>query len=168
MIFSNIDKTNFARRRQLLKGVAFGLGSSLLPTALYAQQALQQALKSASETEVQAVIDAFLQGDQPVEQGLKLDMPALGDNPSAVPVKVVFETPITPDGYCKELIVIAEGNPRPLACRFQFTPLAGTTEAAIRLRLIETQTIRALARMSDGRVLMARQHITVTAGGCGM
>jgi len=76
--------------------------------------------------------------------------------------------PASNDVYCQELIILAQGNPHPLACRFNFTALAGTTEVAVRLRLIETQTIRALARLSDGRVLSAQHHITVTAGGCGM
>ncbi|MCQ9616146.1 sulfur oxidation protein SoxY [Paenalcaligenes niemegkensis] len=125
-------------------------------------------LKARAEAEVKAIVDEFLQGTQPLEQDLKLDMPVLGDNPAAVPVKAIVELPITPDSYCEELIILAEGNPRPLACRFKFTPLTGRAEVAVRLRLIETQTVSALARMNDGRVLMARQHITVTAGGCGM
>ena len=42
------------------------------------------------------------------------------------------------------------------------------TGVGVRLRLIGPQSIRALARMSDGRVLAAAQHINVIAGGCGM
>ena len=133
-----------------------------------AQQTTLPPLKPANPEEIQAIINEFLKGRQPLEQGLKLELPVLGDNPSAVPVKAMVELPITPESYCEEMILLAEGNPRPLACRFAFTPLAGTAEIAVRLRLIETQSIRALARMNDGRVLMARQHITVTAGGCGM
>lgn len=157
-----------AKRRQLLSGAALGLGFSLLPSVLLAQSALEQLLSSATQAEIQAVVDGFLKGAEPIEQGLKLDMPVLGDNPAAVPVKAILTTPITADTYCEELIILAEGNPYPLACRFNFTALAGTTEVAVRLRLIESQAIRALARMSDGRFLVARQHITVTAGGCGM
>ena len=74
----------------------------------------------------------------------------------------------TPESYCEELIVIAEGNPRPLACRFRFTPLVGNVDVAVRLRLIGSQTVRAMARMNDGRVLAMAKPITVTAGGCGM
>ena len=44
----------------------------------------------------------------------------------------------------------------------------GTAEAAIRLRLIASQNIRALARMSDGKVLTARQFIEVAPGSCGL
>ncbi|WP_353174652.1 thiosulfate oxidation carrier protein SoxY [Paracandidimonas soli] len=158
----------FDRRRQLLTaGAAVGLGSSLLPATLRAQ-ALQQLLEPATKAEVQAVIDDFLQGAKPLGQGLLLEMPVLADNPAAVPVKAVLEAPVTPEAYCEELIILAEGNPKPLACRFKFTPLAGTTEVAVRLRLIGTQSIRVLARMNDGRVLTARRDVAVTAGGCGM
>lgn len=159
---------NFTLRRQLLKGIALGIGTSLLPATLHAQQALQHVLKSATQAEVKATVDSFLKGATPRDTGLKLDMPALGDNPAAVPVKVVFDVPITPELYCEELIIIAENNPKPLACRFNFTALSGTSEVAVRLRLMDSQSVQALARLSDGSFLVARQHITVTAGGCGM
>ncbi|HUH86659.1 MAG TPA: thiosulfate oxidation carrier protein SoxY [Pusillimonas sp.] len=154
------------KRRQLLEGAAMGLGIVLLPMAGRAQT--QAPLQAADPAQVQAIVDAFLDGAKPLAQGITLDMPVLGDNPASVPVKVRVDLPMTPQSYCKEIIILAEGNPRPLACRFKFTPLAGSAEVAVRLRLIETQAVQALARMSDGRVLAARQHITVTAGGCGM
>ena len=158
---------HFVRRRRLLKGAAaLGLGGGLLPLSTVAQTS-SPLLKPATPEAVQAVIDAFLQGAEAIPQGLKLDMPVLGDNPAAVPLKVIFETN-EPTVYCEELIVLAESNPHPLACRFKFTPLAGTTEVAMRLRLIESQTVRVLARMSDQSYLSAHHAITVTAGGCGM
>ncbi|MGO3133014.1 MAG: thiosulfate oxidation carrier protein SoxY [Alcaligenes sp.] len=160
--------SRFVRRRQLLLGSAAGLSVSFLPIKLQAQTAFDQLLKPASAAQVQAFVDEFLKGATPQDKGLKLNMPALGDNPAAVPVKVVLDMPLKDDVYCQELIILAQGNPHPLACRFTFTALAGTTEVAVRLRLIETQTIRALARLSDGQVLSAQHHITVTAGGCGM
>lgn len=160
--------SRFVRRRQLVLGSAAGLGAAWLPINLHAQVAFDQLLKPATAAQVQAIVDEVLKGAIPEEKGMKLDMPALGDNPAAVPVKVVLDLPASDDVYCQELIILAQGNPHPLACRFNFTALAGTTEVAVRLRLIETQTIRALARLSDGRVLSAQHHITVTAGGCGM
>ncbi len=168
MTSSNSSSTHFQQRRQLMVAASLGLSGLALPAVLHAQTANQSLLQSASQAEVQAVIDTFLQGAEALTEGLKLDMPVLGDNPSAVPVKVLFEIPLDEQTYCEELIILAERNPRPLACRFQFTPLAGTTEVAIRLRLIESQTVKALARMSDGRYLIAQRPITVTAGGCGM
>lgn len=167
MTFSDMPAKRFKTRRRLLEATALGVGMALATPALRAQQTPAH-LRRADPAEIQAIVDAFLGGTQPVTEGLKLDMPVLGDNSASVPVKAVLEVPISRDVYCKELILIAEGNPRPLACRFEFTSLAGTTEVAVRMRLIETQSVQALARMSDGRVLAARRHITVTAGGCGM
>lgn len=111
---------------------------------------------------------AFVGKAKPIEAGLKLDLPVLADNPGAVPVGVVLSSPPTETDYCKEIILLAELNPVPLACRMQFSPLSGSTEVAVRLRLSQTQTLHALARMSDGRILVARQAVTVAASGCGM
>ena len=80
----------------------------------------------------------------------------------------MFNEQIDDNNYCEELIFIAEGNPIPLACRFKFTALSGITEVAFRTRLIDAQYIRALARMSDGRILSARRYVTVVAGACGI
>ena len=168
MIFFS-DSLDFSRERRRLMagGTALGLGMALLPLNGRAQQASQPPLE-ADPAEVRRVIDEFLQGSEPVEDGLTLDMPFLGDNPASVPVRVTLKDRVTPESYCEELVVIAEGNPRPLACRFQFTPLVGNVDVAVRLRLVESQSVRVMARMNDGRVLAQARQITVTAGGCGM
>lgn len=172
MTFFNFNTTpafaHSVSRRDFIVGISLGLGATLLPIPLYATELLEQILKPATAAQVQAIIDDFLKGEKPLEQGIKLTMPVLGDNPAAVPLKVAFDLSVLPDFYCEELIILAEGNPYPLACRFKFTALAGTTEVAVRLRLIESQSVSAIARMSNGQFLLARQHITVTAGGCGM
>ena len=64
--------------------------------------------------------------------------------------------------------MLAELNPSPLSCRLLFTAAAGTAEAAVRVRLSQSQTIHALARMKSGQVLVAKQAVTVAASGCGM
>ena len=156
------------RRRLMAGGAALGLGMALVPLSGRAQQSARPPVLEADPAEVKRVIAEFLQGADPVEKGLKLELPFLGDNPASVPVRAIIDEPITPDSYCEELIVIAEGNPRPLACRFHFTPLVGNVDVAVRLRLVKSQSVRVMARMNDGRVLAQAQQITVTAGGCGM
>ena len=110
----------------------------------------------------------FTQGRAAQAEGLLLDVPTLADNPGAVPVKVKVTLPITEQDWCEEIIVLADLNPSPLACRLQFTAAAGTAEASVRLRLSQTQTIHALARMKSGKVLATKQAVTVAASGCGM
>jgi len=105
---------------------------------------------------------------EPLAEGLALDLPALGDNPAAVPVRVHVTEVITDSSWCEEIIVIADLNPKPLACRFRFTADTGSADVAVRVRLIQSMPIRAYARMNDGRILTARQEITVAAGGCGL
>lgn len=155
-------------RRRLVEGSVLGLGLGLLPQAALAQAQPAPALMAADPQEIQRIVADFARGKQPLKQSLKLELPVLGDNPASVPVKARVELPMTPDAFCEAMIIIAEGNPRPLACQFEFTKHTGTAEVAVRLRLIESQSIQALARMNDGRVLIAREHISVTAGGCGM
>ncbi|HAT2418189.1 TPA: sulfur oxidation protein SoxY, partial [Aeromonas hydrophila] len=110
----------------------------------------------------------FTQGRKPLAEGLHLDVPTLADNPAAVPVKVKVTLPITAQDWCEEIIVLADLNPAPLACRLQFTAAAGTAEAAVRVRLSQSQTVHALARMKSGKLLAASHAVTVAASGCGM
>ena len=118
--------------------------------------------------EFKKTVADFTGSATPLTEGLQLDVPTLADNPSAVPVKVKVTAPITEQDWCEEIIVLAELNPSPLACRLQFTPLAGTAEAAVRVRLSQSQNIHALARFKSGKVLVAKQAVTVAASGCGM
>lgn len=92
----------------------------------------------------------------------------LADNPSAVPIKAKVTLPITEHDWCEELIVLAELNPIPLACRIRFTAETGSAEAAVRIRLSQSQAVHVLARMKSGKLLAGKQTITVAASGCGM
>ena len=138
--------------------------SSSAPTPV----AQEEALQGASMAEVQALIDNFVGDKKVIDEGLRMIMDPLASNPSSIPIKAVLDEEMSESNYCEELIFITEGNPIPLACRFKFTPLAGTTEVSFRTRLIDAQYIRALARMNDGRILSARRYVTVVAGACGM
>jgi len=118
--------------------------------------------------ELRKALADFTQGRKAQAEGLDLDVPMLADNPSGVPVKVKVMLPINAQDWCEEIIVLAELNPAPLACRLQFTAAAGTAEAAVRVRLTQSQTVHALARMKSGKLLAASQAVTVSASGCGM
>ena len=118
--------------------------------------------------EFKKTVADFTGSATPLTEDLQLDVPTLADNPSAVPVKVKVTAPITEQDWCEEIIVLAELNPSPLACRLQFMPLAGTAEAAVRVRLSQSQNIHVLARFKSGKVLVAKQAVTVAASGCGM
>lgn len=155
------------KRRDFIAGGTL-IGAAIAMPAAWAQARPAANPLAPNPAEFKRNYASFVGKVKVLEEGLKFDMPVLADNPGAVPVGVVFTTPLSETRYCTELIILAELNPVPLACRFAFSPLSGTTEIAVRLRLAQTQTLHALARMSDGRVLGARQAVTVAASGCGM
>ena len=113
-------------------------------------------------------LSTFTGSATPQAEGLQLDIPVLADNPSAVPIKAKVTLPITEHDWCEELIVLAELNPIPLACRLRFTAETGTAEAAVRIRLSQSQAVHVLARMKSGTLLAGKQTSTVAASGCGM
>ena len=113
-------------------------------------------------------LSTFTGSATPQAEGLQLDIPVLADNPSAVPIKAKVTLPITEHDWCEELLVLAELNPIPLACRIRFTAETGTAEAAVRIRLSQSQAVHVLARMKSGKLLAGKQTITVAASGCGM
>lgn len=154
------------RRTLIAAGAAL-----LLPGVAPAQQPakLQLAPELApSPAEFSRIMAEFTQGGTPQPEGLELDMSVLADNPSAVPVKVKVTLPITEQDWCEEIVLLASLNPSPLACRLRFTQAAGTAEAAVRVRLSQSQTLHALARMKSGKLLATQKAVIVAASGCGM
>ncbi len=146
-------------RRQTLRigcGAGAALGFGLLATPL------------AARPELDEIVAAFTGGRAPEASGVTLELPVLADNANAVPVGVRLDAPMTEEAFCEELVILAEANPRPLAATFRFTPRIGLADVGTRLRLTETQHVRVLARMSDGRILGDRREVTITGGGCGL
>ena len=153
-------------RRHLVVGTALAL-----PASAMAQTAGKPSLVgplAPNPVEFKNTMEQFIGSATPQAEGLQLDVPVLADNPGAVPVKARVTLPITEQDWCEEMMVLAELNPLPLACRMKFTADTGAAEAAVRIRLSQSQTVHVLARMKSGKVLAAKQAITVAASGCGM
>jgi sulfur-oxidizing protein SoxY len=142
------------RRETLALGAAAAV-------ALAARPALARA-------EVDALLKEFTGGRPTRGDGLSLDVPLTADNPNAVPVAVKLAERFSDSLWCEEILIIADRNPRPTVCRFRFERRMGLADVAIRVRLAESQSVIALARMSDGSVLMQSKPVTVAGGGCGM
>jgi sulfur-oxidizing protein SoxY len=91
---------------------------------------------------------------------ITLDAPALADNGAIVPITVSSALPGT-----REIVLLVDGNPQPVAARFSIPP---GTEAfvATRIRMAGNGTVYAAVRSDDGLYAAARA-IKVTVGGCG-
>ena len=160
--------THLTRRALVATAAAAGASLALSGTAWAQDKAPLVGALAPNPAEFQRQVAQFTGSATARTEGLQLEVPVLADNPGAVPVKVTVTLPLTEQDWCEEIIVLADLNPAPLACRLQFTAAAGTAEAAVRVRLSQSQTIHALARMKSGKVLAARQAVTVAASGCGM
>ena len=160
----------YISRRDIVAGAVVASATLALPVAAQPSTAKTPLVGplAPNPAEFRKVLDDFTRGATAQSDGLVLDVSVLADNPSAVPVKVKVTLPITDQDWCEEIIVLAELNPSPLACRVKFTQLNGTAEAAVRVRLAQSQPLHALARMKSGKLLAAKKDITVAASGCGM
>lgn len=156
-------------RRRLVAGAAAAGAVMALPSAAQIQPPMPLVGPLApNPVEFKKTMEQFLGGATAQAEGLQLDIPVLADNPSAVPVKAKVTLPLTNTDWCEEIMVVAELNPTPLACRIQFTADTGSAEAAVRIRLSQSQAVHVLARMKSGAILQGKQMVTVAASGCGM
>ena len=121
---------------------------------------------SCARAETDALVKEFANGRTPRNAGLVLDIPLAAENANAVPVTLRLEDGVAKGRSCEEFLLIADRNPMPEACRFKFSPAMGMAHVTTRIRLAESQTVIALARMSDGEILAQRVAVTVTIGGC--
>lgn len=161
----------FSRRGIMAGAAALGLAGTARAQDAQPRVDIAPQVDAALEPnpqELARIIAEFLDGAQAQTQGIALDLPPIGDNPAQVPLRAHVTLPLRDGLHCTEMIILAEMNPHPLACRFRFTQGMGVADVGIRLRLTQSQHVSAYARLSDGRVLLARQEITVTAGGCGL
>src|SRR5712691_9214283 len=90
-------------------------------------------------------------GDAPVRRGrVKLQLPPLIDNGNSVPLSVAVESPMTDADHVKAIHVLTEKNPLPDVVSVRLGSRAGRASLATRVRLADTQTVTAIAQMSDG------------------
>jgi len=117
--------------------------------------------------EAAAEIEKFT-GGAAVEPGkITIDLPEIAENGNSVPLAIDIDHPMTAESHVSDLLLIAEANPWPRIARFQLTPMSGRAAVATRIRLAGTQTVRVVAKTSDGRFLTAQKQVKVTIGGCG-
>ncbi|MGB0086214.1 MAG: thiosulfate oxidation carrier protein SoxY [Rhodomicrobiaceae bacterium] len=138
-------------------------GASLTALALVIAPHTARADAKAVEDELKKLFG----GKAMAEGKVKLDVPQIAENGLVVPLNIDVESPMTEKDYVKSVHVFADGNPLPTVITYHFTPASGKASASNRIRLAKTQTIIAVAEMSDGSLHMAKADVKVTIGGCG-
>lgn len=97
---------------------------------------------------------------------VKLELPVLADNGNSVAMKVSVESPMSEADHVKLVRLISERNPEREMAVFHFGPRSGAAEITSRVRLAGSQTVTAIAEMSDGSQWMDSAHVQVTLSAC--
>jgi sulfur-oxidizing protein SoxY len=106
-------------------------------------------------------------GNQKVSMGrVTLVIPPLVENGNLVTMKVSVESPMTKAEHVQAIHIVAEGNPLPNVVSFYLSPRAGRAEVTTRIRLGDSQRVRAIAHMSDGSFWQGDAETLVTLAAC--
>ena len=106
-------------------------------------------------------------GGAPVRAGrVKLEIPPLIDNGNAVPMAVSVESPMTEADHVKAIHLFTEKNPQPNIISVHLNPRSGKAAISTRIRLADTQTVTAIAEMSDGSFWQDTGDVIITLGAC--
>ena len=107
-------------------------------------------------------------GDRPIDETtpvIELDLPERAEDPATVPVAVTAKFPQTETRYIKQITLLIDKNPAPLAGRFTFSPHSGRADLSLRIRVNEFSPVRAVAELNDGSLHMAKGFVKAS-GGC--
>ena len=139
----------------------FGAGGAALTVLGWSGRAQADAKAAADE------IAKFTGGKTATQGKISIELPEIAENGNTVPLSVSVESPMTAADYVSDVMVLADGNPRPGVATFHFTPMSGKAEASVRIRLATTQNIVVVAKTSTGKFYTANKLVKVTIGGCG-
>lgn len=106
-------------------------------------------------------------GQAPITVGkVKIDLPPLVENGNSVPCAVAVESPMTAADYVKAIHVFNEKNPQPYVISVRLGPRAGRAAFSTRIRLADSQTVTAIAELSDGSFWSGSVDVIVTLAAC--
>ncbi|MCX7361160.1 MAG: SoxY-related AACIE arm protein [Alphaproteobacteria bacterium] len=106
-------------------------------------------------------------GGRAAEPGrVTIDIPALVENGNSVPLTVKVDSPMTASDFVRRIGVFNQLNPQPYVATFHLSPRNGRAQVATRIRLGDSQTIMAIAEMSDGSFRSASADLIVTLPAC--
>ena len=146
-------------RRQLLQFAGSAALGGMLPSLAVRPAA-------ATPASMQSAIAAVI-GDAKLNSGrVKLEIPPLVENGNTVACAVAVESPMSAADYVKAIHVFNEKNPQQNVISVKLGPSAGRAAIATRIRLSDTQTVTAIAELSDGSFWSHSVEVVITLGAC--
>jgi sulfur-oxidizing protein SoxY len=147
--------SNQVDRRHLLAGTA---GLALVPMAMTPARATPETMAAAIRETV---------GSAEIKRGrVSIEMPRLAENGNSVQIIIKADSPMTAADHVKSIAVFSEKNPIATVVRFHLGPRAGVARISTSIRLAATQTVTAIATMSDGSHWAGDAEVVVTLAAC--
>jgi len=103
---------------------------------------------------------------EPHPGGMTLVLPKIAETGNSVALTVTVDSVMTLEDHVQRIHVFVPGNPEPVASTYHLGVRAGRAQISTQIRLARTQTVLALAEMSDGTVRSDAARIVVTLGAC--
>jgi len=135
-------------------------------TGLAAAMAVAPAFAQSGPAAMGAAILKVTGGAKVQTGKVKLDVPPLSENGNAVAMNVTVDSPMSATDFVKSIHVFTEKNPQPNVISIRLGPRAGVASIQTRIRLADTQTVVAIAEMSDGSFWQDTGDVVVTLGAC--
>jgi len=148
--------TKGTSRREVLLGGMAGVGAALIriEPAAATPESMNKAIRQ-------------VVGEASVRTGkVTIDVPTVVENGNTVALAIEVESPMTKDDHVKAIHVFNERNPLPNVISTRIGPRAGRARISTRFRLADTQTIVAVAELSDGSFWSASADVIVTLAAC--
>lgn len=121
---------------------------------------------AATPAMMQEAVRRFV-GAAPVHKGkVTLDIPAIVENGNSVPCTVSVKSAMTAADYVKAIHIFNEKNPLPDIIGVTLGPRAGRAQFSTRIRLADSQTVTAIAELSDGTFWSGQADVVVTLAAC--
>ena len=128
--------------------------------------ALWPSVPLASPEIVQQAIRQRIGDREPQPGGMTLTLPKIAETGNSVPLTVTVESSMSTEDHVLRIHLFVPGNPEPVASTYHLGVRAGRAQISTQIRLARTQTVLALAEMSDGSVRSDAASIVVTLGAC--
>ena len=120
----------------------------------------------ATPDEMTAAVREFTGGAGARAGRVRMEVAPLVENGNAVPLTLRVVSAMTAADHVRRLAVFNEKNPRPGCAVFYLGPRAGRAVVSTRLRLATSQTLTAIAEMSDGSFWSDSAEVVVTIAAC--
>jgi sulfur-oxidizing protein SoxY len=120
----------------------------------------------ATPAAMQEAIRRITGGAEAAKGKVRLEVAPLIENGNSVVLAVSVDSPMTAAEHVKAIHVFAPGNPLPNMVSAYLGPRSGRARITTRVRVADSQTLVALAQLSDGSFWSDSAAVVVTLAAC--